>query len=499
MIKTGIFGGSFNPIHNGHISLAKQIKKIAKLDEIWFVVSPHNPLKDSAELMSDNDRLQMVRLAVEDEPGLVASDCEFKLPRPSYMLHTLQNLSKDFPDREFTLIIGADNWLCFDKWFGYNEILERYKIIVYPREGSKLKAEELPQGVKLVDTELYNVSSTQIRKMMKEGKSIDKLVPAKVSAYIKSVSPEPPKAMNEGYTPEISVIIPVYNKEKYVEDCIRSIATQDFYSYETIIVDDGSTDSSAEICDRLAREFSNITVVHTENGGVTAARRIGVEHSKGKFVTFADADDKMLPKALRTLYEEITSSNADEVVARYINQYGTLCGHNGGQFMNHSWMIKELLASKADFCVLWAVIFKKTMLEDCLNTPRLIRSGEDILMQIEFLMKKPKVWFSDEVVYMYNAGLPNDRPLDLKEQMLYDDILKEVFKKEMKEFEPYIVLHQAKMYENFIYNRQFDVFNKYYKQLRSANKSKLSLADRIAIMLPPRLAYFPIAMKKDKF
>ncbi|GEM_PF-411978 len=296
----------------------------------------------------------------------------------------------------------------------------------------------------------------------------------------------------------ISIIIPVYNKAEYVEDCIQSVVSQDFDNFEVIVVEDGSTDNSAEICDRLADEYPNVTVLHPENGGVTAARRIGLEQSKGEFITFVDADDKMLPGALRRLYDEILATGADEVVARYINQHDELRGHEGGQYMEPAWMTRQLLSATADFCVLWAVLFRRELLEGCLDTPRLIRSGEDILMQIECLRKEPKVWFSDEVVYMYNEGLPNDRPLSLDEQMLYDEILYKVFKDDIKEYAPYIVLHQTKMYENFLYHRQFSVFSKYYHLLRTADKSQLSLGDRIAVMLPPWLAYYPVAWKKRK-
>lgn len=294
----------------------------------------------------------------------------------------------------------------------------------------------------------------------------------------------------------ISVIIPVYNKVEYVEDCIRSVMEQEFDGFEAIVVEDGSTDSSGAVCDRLSEEYANLKVFHPENGGVTAARRLGYEQSKGRFVTFVDADDKMLPGALQKLYDTILATGADEVVARYIDQHDNLCGSRGERYVDADWMIKQLLASRADFCVLWAVLFKRELLEGCLDTPWLIRSGEDILMQIECLRKKPKVWFSDEVVYMYNVGLPNDRPLSLEEQMLYDDILLDLFKNDSREFMPYIVLHQTKMYENFLYGKQFDVFSKYYSQLRHSDKSKLSIADRIVVALPPHFAYYPVAWKK---
>lgn len=489
MIKTGIFGGSFNPIHNGHIALAKKIREIANLDEVWFVVSPHNPLKDSAGLMPDDERLAMVEMALADEPHLVASNYEFRQPRPSYMLNTLRSLRNDYADREFTLIIGADNWLCFDKWYGYDEILSEFDVVIYPREGSMIDAATLPTRAKLVDTGLFNVSSTQVRQLIKEGKDIRELVPQRVADYLSG-------------TTLISVIIPAYKKAEYIEDCLLSIVTQSFDSFEVVVVDDGSPDDTAAICDRLAAEHPQIKVIHTPNGGVTTARRIGYEHSCGRYITFADADDKMLPGSLQNLYDEMLKSEADEVVARYVNQHGDLRGKEGERYMQPSWMIKELLSSRIGFSILWAVLFRRSLLAGCLDTPRLIRSGEDIMMQIKCLLKSPKVWFSNEVVYLYNEGLPNDRPLALDEQKLYDDILYQIFSSksedEYKEYEPFVVLHQIKMYENFIYGKQFHTFNEYYSRLRKANISQLSLGDRIALFLPPRIAYYPVAWKKGK-
>ena len=116
MIKTGFYGGSFDPIHIGHIALARQLLTSIPLDEIWFVVSPQNPFKINNNLLDDEKRLQMIRIALQDEKGLIASDYEFHLEKPSYTWKTLRALRKDFPDRDFSLIIGADNWLAFDRW-----------------------------------------------------------------------------------------------------------------------------------------------------------------------------------------------------------------------------------------------------------------------------------------------------------------------------------------------------------------------------------------------
>lgn len=177
--RIGIFGGSFNPIHTGHIHLARQILQKASLDEVWFMVSPLNPFKKEATDLLDNSlRLQMVQKALEREYGLKASDYEFNLPKPSFTWSTLKHLSKDYPSCEFSLVIGADNWLAFNRWTKPEFILSNYNIIVYPRKGYAIDETSLPPQVKLVNTELYPVSSTEIRQRVKNGESIKGLVPA---------------------------------------------------------------------------------------------------------------------------------------------------------------------------------------------------------------------------------------------------------------------------------------------------------------------------------
>ena len=152
--KVGIFGGSFNPIHTGHIALAKSLCEKAGLDEVWFMVSPMNPFKKAAtDLLDDH----------------------LRLPKPSYTWHTLQAISKDYPECEFTLLIGGDNWAAFDKWYHHDDILAHYPIVVYPRQGSCIG--EVPAGVTIVETPLLNISSTEIRECIKAGKSIEGMVP----------------------------------------------------------------------------------------------------------------------------------------------------------------------------------------------------------------------------------------------------------------------------------------------------------------------------------
>jgi nicotinate-nucleotide adenylyltransferase len=185
MIKTGIFGGSFNPIHNGHISLARQLKEKAGLDEVWLMVSPQNPMKRQADLLSDEARLQMARLALEHETGIIACDYEMHLPKPSYTWLTLQALSRDYPDRQFVLMIGGDNWTIFHRWYHADDILQNYQVVVYPRRDEQPVKKALPAGVTMVEAELLDVSSTEIRQRIREGRSIRKLVPPSVAAFIK--------------------------------------------------------------------------------------------------------------------------------------------------------------------------------------------------------------------------------------------------------------------------------------------------------------------------
>lgn len=191
MKSIGIFGGSFNPIHNGHIQLAKHILRLSSLDEIWFMVSPQNPLKPQGSLLDDHLRLEMAQVALQDEPRLIAKDDEFRLSKPSYTWHTLQCLSNEHPDTSFTLIIGADNWHVFNQWAHYQEILQKYEIIIYPRQHTTIDTASLPSNVHLVDTPLYNISSTEVRQRIKQGKSVDLLIPSAIVPLATRYYPHP--------------------------------------------------------------------------------------------------------------------------------------------------------------------------------------------------------------------------------------------------------------------------------------------------------------------
>ncbi len=176
----GLFGGSFNPIHIGHISLARQLLRLAGLDEIWFMVSPQNPLKKGTDLLDDHLRFDMTKKALANEEGLIACDYELQLPKPSYTWNTLQKLKEDFPQHTFTLLIGGDNWQLFPRWYHSEDIIKNYQIVIYPRRESEIDRTQLPESVKVAKAELLDISSTMIRERIKKGESISGLVPTAI-------------------------------------------------------------------------------------------------------------------------------------------------------------------------------------------------------------------------------------------------------------------------------------------------------------------------------
>lgn len=186
-LKTGIFSGSFNPIHIGHLALANYLCEYEGLEEIWFMVSPQNPLKAQTELWSDELRLKLVELSISGYPHFQASDFEFHLPRPSYSVHTLEKLREVYPEREFYFIIGADNWLRIDRWYQSERIIKENQIIIYPRPGFPVKEEELPETVRLVHSPVFEISSTFIREALNERKDVRYFVHHRVWEYIKNI------------------------------------------------------------------------------------------------------------------------------------------------------------------------------------------------------------------------------------------------------------------------------------------------------------------------
>ena len=185
-MNIGLYFGTFNPIHIGHLIIANHLAENSDLDAVWFVVTPLNPLKEKKTLLSDHHRFAMVKLTVEDYPKLEASDIEFKLPQPNYTVHTLAYLEDKFPQHHFALIMGSDNLQNFQKWKNYEFILENYQLYVYPRiteNGQKSSFEQHPH-VHLIHAPIVEISATAIRNDIKEQKNVCPLLPEKVWKYI---------------------------------------------------------------------------------------------------------------------------------------------------------------------------------------------------------------------------------------------------------------------------------------------------------------------------
>lgn len=185
-MKIGLYFGTFNPIHVGHLIIANHMAEHSDLDQVWMVVTPHNPLKKKSSLLDDHHRLQMVYLATEDFSKIKPSDIEFKLPQPNYTVNTLVHLEEKYPNHEFSLIMGEDNLKSFHKWKNYEAILEHHNIYVYPRISSETENLELKNHPKihLIDAPVVEISSTSIRENVKKGKNVQPLLPKKVWDYI---------------------------------------------------------------------------------------------------------------------------------------------------------------------------------------------------------------------------------------------------------------------------------------------------------------------------
>lgn len=186
-MRIGIYGGSFNPIHKGHTELAASIVQQGLVDELWLLVSPLNPLKqgETSDIAEYEHRLSMARLATEDIEGVKVSDFEKNLPLPSYTITTLGELHKAYPEHEFLLVIGADNWERFPRWYHAQEIIDTYSILIYRRPECEMDETLLPPSVQVVDTPLYDISSTEIRESVKKGRMPLKWVDRKVATYIR--------------------------------------------------------------------------------------------------------------------------------------------------------------------------------------------------------------------------------------------------------------------------------------------------------------------------
>ena len=186
-MKTGLYFGSFNPIHIGHLAIASFMIEFTDLKQLWFVVSPQNPLKEKRSLLKDYHRLEMVRLAVEEDDRFRASDIEFKLPTPSYTIDTLTYLEEKHPGKEFQLVMGADGLRTFHKWKHADLIVQKYHRLIYPRPGELVDASLDLENATLVQAPLMEISSSFIRNAIRDGKDMRHLVPAKAYQYMREM------------------------------------------------------------------------------------------------------------------------------------------------------------------------------------------------------------------------------------------------------------------------------------------------------------------------
>ena len=184
-MKVGLFFGSFNPVHTGHMIIANQIVSLTDLTQVWMIVSPHNPLKRKASLANDFDRLHLVNLAIGDNTRIKASNIEFNLPKPSYTIDTLAYLTEKHPQHEFVLIMGGDNLATLSKWKNYQQITDNYEIYVYQRPGFETMIKSGSSKIKILqEFPLLDISSTYIRECIRNGISVQYMVPDSVYEYL---------------------------------------------------------------------------------------------------------------------------------------------------------------------------------------------------------------------------------------------------------------------------------------------------------------------------
>jgi len=193
-MRIGLYFGSFNPIHTGHLIIASHILQHTGVQQVWFVVSPQNPQKKSGTLLNEYHRLYLVQLAIEGSTDLRASDVEFHLPRPSFTIDTLTYLQEKYPMHQFSVIMGSDSFQNLRSWKNYAQILQHHQVIVYQRPGFEIDSEEKNSNIIILKAPLLEISSTHIRESLREGKSIRYLVPDSVmneierNSYYKSVA-----------------------------------------------------------------------------------------------------------------------------------------------------------------------------------------------------------------------------------------------------------------------------------------------------------------------
>ncbi len=179
----GILGGSYNPVHIGHIVLASYLRQWGYVDKVWLTLTPRNPLKDARNLIPDLKRLSMLNIATKGLDGIETCDIELSMPTPNYTINTLDTLAKRYPYKKFKLIIGSDNWQIFEKWRDWQRILDEYGVIVYPRPGYEVENRNV-DGMEMVDAPIINISSTFVRSAIASGRDMTSFVPNGVYKYI---------------------------------------------------------------------------------------------------------------------------------------------------------------------------------------------------------------------------------------------------------------------------------------------------------------------------
>ena len=187
-MKVGLFFGSFNPIHNGHLTIANYMVEYTDMKQVWFIISPHSPFKEKKNLLADYHRYELVLRAIGDDPAFRASNIEFSMPKPSYTIDTLVHLSEKNPGKEFVLIMGADGLASFHKWKNSDQIIRYYHRYVYPREGTDPGKLPNMENATLVEAPVIGISSSFIRKAIREGKDVRYFLPAPVWKYIQEMN-----------------------------------------------------------------------------------------------------------------------------------------------------------------------------------------------------------------------------------------------------------------------------------------------------------------------
>ena len=182
-MRVGLFFGSFNPVHNGHLIIANHILNESELDKIWFIVSPQNPFKQEHTLLNNYDRLHLINKATENDPRMKSSDAEFKLAKPSYTINTLSYLKEKYPTYQFVIIMGSDSFQNLNKWKDYEAIINRFQLFIYKRPGFEI-VNNMNANIIAMDAPLLDISATYIRELVKQNKSIKYLVPENIEAEI---------------------------------------------------------------------------------------------------------------------------------------------------------------------------------------------------------------------------------------------------------------------------------------------------------------------------